>query len=259
MTRLKNFFNPNILIRNIKQENAEDFVSKIDYLREDLSHSGKEISDSARNLQLRNSKKIFNTAVEWGYIRANPFKKIKQVKSNNRNWHRITVDQFKAILQKTPTIRQKALYAIQYGCGLRSGEALNILIDGMNLNFQNSQINLFNRPGSKALPPFKLKDYESRSIAMPKWVNDLLLELYETLDPGCPFLFLTEDRWEKVQHRWYIMRKERRAREWLNRMLENNTLREFKRHCRQARSGGTGSFSAAGLTGKGFYLYLPQN
>ena len=234
VTRLKDFFFSDILIGNIKQEHAEQFISQVDYISKYLINSGKDISDSARNIQLRNSKKIFNKALEWKYIRTNPFENIKQVKSNNRNWHKISVDEFKAILEKTPTIRKKAFYAIQYGCGLRAGEALNILIDGMNLDFQNNQVNLFNRPGSKEIPPFKLKDYEARSIRMPEWVVALLLQLYEQTDPGCPFLFLTGKRWDRVKDRWIRMRKAGRSKQWQNLMLQNNALREFKRHCRNA-------------------------
>ena len=232
--RLKQFFNPNILIKNIKQEYAEEFISQVDFIRENLIISGKEISDSARNLQLRNSKKIFNKAVEWNYIRNNPFEKIKQVKANKRQWHRITIDEFKSILEKTTIIRQKAFYALQYGCGLRVGESLNILIDGINIDFQKNQINLVNRPGSKNLPTFKLKDYEARSVVMPKWVVNLLLQLYEEIEPGSPFLFLTEERWKIVKKKWDNMRKTGRTREWQNRMLVNNTLRQFETHCRNA-------------------------
>lgn len=184
-----------------------------------------------RNIQIRNCKRIFKKAVEWNYLRSNPFERVKQVKANKRQWHRITIEEFKSILHKTPTIRQKALYAVQYGCGLRVGEALNILMDGMNLDFDKNQINLFNRPASKELSPFKLKDYEARTVAMPIWVSNLLLQLYEETDPGSPFLFLTNERWEVVKKNWDNIRNSSRSREWDNGMLQNNTLREFKRHC----------------------------
>ena len=104
----------------------------------------------------------------------------------------------------------------------------------MNLDFQNNQVNLFNRPGSKDIPSFKLKDYEARSIRLPQWVVALLLQLYEQTDPGCPFLFLTKKRWDMVKDRWHRMRKAGRSRQWQNSMLQNNALREFKRHCRNA-------------------------
>ena len=81
INRLKNFFHPNILIGNIKQEHAEQFISQLSFIKDCLINSGKELSDSARNIQLRNSKKIFNKALEWNYIRFNPFSKIKQVLS----------------------------------------------------------------------------------------------------------------------------------------------------------------------------------
>ena len=66
---------------------------------------------------------------------------------------------------------------------------------------------------------------------MPIWVSNLLLQLYEETDPGSPFLFLTKERWEVVKKNWDNMRNSGRSREWDNGMLQNNTLREFKRHC----------------------------
>jgi integrase len=232
--RLKAFFSPNTLINNIKQEHCEQFISSLGYIRKNLVNSEKELSDSYKNIQLRNCKRIFNKALEWKYIRINPFDKIKQVKAVTRPWHRITVDEFHSILEKTPTLRKKVFYAVQFGCGLRMGEAINLLIDGQNLDFQNHQIHLFNRPATIELPPFTLKDFESRSIRTPDFVVNLLLQLYNEVDEGSPFLFLTRERWEKVKKRWDNMRKEKRSREWDNRNLCNNLLREFKRQCKNA-------------------------
>ncbi len=116
--------------------------------------------------------------------------------------------------------------------GLRSGCKFGKIL--LNLDFQNNQINLFNRPGSKDLPPFKLKDHESRTVKMPNWVAALLLELYEQIDPGCPFLFLAKKRFDLVKANWTKIRNAGLAREWKNRQFQNNTLRNFLRYCSNA-------------------------
>ena len=232
--RLIAFFNPHILIQHIRQDHAEEFIAQIDYVGKEYQGKEGHISDSARNIQLRNCKKIFNKAKEWKFIRSSPFASLKQVKATKKLWHRITISQFKSLLDNTPALKLKAFYAVMYGCGLRSGEALNLLANTRNIDFETNQIHLFSRPGTKDIPQFLLKDKEARSITMPQWVKTLLQELYQEHDPDCPFLFLTTERWQIVQKKWAKLRQEGRSKEWQNSMLVNNGLRKFKMYCTKA-------------------------
>jgi len=232
--RLKNHFNPDISIKNIRQEDAQEFISQIDFIHKYFVNRGKEMSDSTRSNQLRNCRKIFNVAVEWGYIRKNPFDNISQTIDDKKNWHYITPDEFESVLSKATNIRIKVLYAVQYGCGLRSGEALNLLWNRANIDFENNRITLVNRPGSLDIPPFILKDKEARSIPAPKWVIDLLTQLQSESQENCPFVFLTADRLIKIKEHWHKLVDKGRTREWQNRDLQNNTLRDFKKCCRRA-------------------------
>ena len=230
---LKNYFHPSVPIHRIKQEHAQEFIAQLGYVREDYAGKNEELSDSARNIRLRNCKKIFNTAVEWKYIAQNPFGNMKQVKPTTQIWHRITMDEFDAILEQTHTLRNQALYTVQYGCGLRLGEALNILKCG-NIDFKAGQISLHNRPATQDIPPFLLKDKEARTVPMPKRVSEMLKQLYQELDADCPFIFMTKERWNVVKQTWQKMRKEGRAREWQNWRLVCNPNRDFKRSCKRA-------------------------
>ena len=232
--RLLTYFHPSTPLQHIKQEHAQEFIAKITYIRKEYVGKNLEISDSARNIQLRNCKRIFNVAKQWKYIQESPFAGIKQIKAVKQSWHRITVSEFKALMDQIPNLRTKAFYAIMYGCGLRSGEALNLLTTGRNIDFESNQIHLFSRPGTKQVPPFILKDKEARSITMPNWVKTLLEELYEELDPNCPFLFLTPDRWQVVQSKWIKLREQGKSREWQNYMLMNNLHRDFQQCCSKA-------------------------
>ena len=68
---------------------------------------------------------------------------------------------------------------------------------------------------------------------MPHWLSKMLTQLQEQSEPGNPFVFLTPERWSRVKEKWAKMRREDRAKEWQNRDLCNNLLRDFKRMCRK--------------------------
>ncbi len=231
--RLTAFFGNNQLVRNIRQEDAEEFIAQVGYIQGYRCYEGKDMSDSAKNIQLRNSKKIFNKALEWHYIRANPFSPLSQVKAVKQTWHYISPEEFKSILAKMPTMK-KAFFAVQYGCGLRAGEVINILWNGINIDFETNRITLVNRPGSIDISPFRLKDYEQRSVPMPKWVVDLLLQLHDETNGSCPFVFITNDRWKDVKVKWDQYRKQGRQKDWENKILLNNSLIQFKKYCKDA-------------------------
>ena len=230
-TELKKYFCPTALIKSIRVEDAQGFVGSLELVNPFHVNKGKQLADSSRNRHLREAKSIFNAAVEWGYLRVSPFKKVKEVKPKKDEWHYISPTEFQAILQKTPKLRARAIYLVCYYCGLRSGEALNLLWDGLNVDFSSARINITGRRGSPELPLFSIKDYEVRSIPMPKRVVDILIKLQEEAEEGCPFVFLTRKRYEAVKARWNKMRQSGREKEWENRMLLPNVLRNFQWRC----------------------------
>jgi integrase len=232
--QLQDYFSPNTSIKNIRQEDCEMFIANLEPVDPRYIAKGKQFSDSSRSKHLRQAKKIFSTAQEWGYIRNNPFKKINLGKIRTKPWHYITVEQFNALINSTKNLRDKAVYGTMYWCGLRYGEAANLLWDGRNINFENNQIKIYNRPATKDIPPFDIKDYEVRTVPMNKWVVDILKKLRSQADKECPFVFLTTRRYEIVKKRWSDLLKEKKGRDWENRYLLNGVLRNFKARCRAA-------------------------
>ncbi len=123
-----------------------------------------------------------------------------------------------------------------YFCGLRSGEALNLLWDGVNIDFEQNKITLVNRAATQEIPPFKVKDYEERSVPMPQMVIDILTQLQAQSETKNPFVFLSKERFERIQKKvWQEKYLELgKAGDWESRYLLNNCLRDFKYHCRSA-------------------------
>ena len=218
----------------VNYEQAERFIATREIVHPIHRRKKTSLSAWGRNQHFRNARAIFNAAVKWGYIQRNPFAGMAQAKPDHQPWHFITPDEFKALLAIVPDIRTKALYSVMYGTGLRYGEAINLLWDGRNIDFERGKINITNRPPKENLPSFLIKDHEVRSAPMPQWVIDKLTELQAEAPEGCPFVFLSLERWERVQEKWFIMYHGGSEKKWQNRYLVNGVLNRFKKQCRLA-------------------------
>ena len=202
-------YGPSQAVQAITREAADRFVATRKIIHQD--HQGKQLSSWGRSKHHRNARAIFNKATRWGYIVENPFTGLQTKKLTSAPWQHLSPEAFKSLLSAVSDLRRRCLYAVQYGCGLRYGEGVNLLWDGRCLDFERGRVNIENRDGSKDVPPFRVKDYEARSIPMPQWVSDMLADLQAQAEQGCPFVFLTVERWELVRDKWRAMCAEGRA------------------------------------------------
>jgi integrase len=238
--RLLDYFGVSTSPKIIAQEQAEEFLAQIDYIHPYLVNKAKEPSASLRNRICRNCSALFNKAYDWHYIRTNPFSKIGQIDSGDQPWHYFTPEQFNSIITKTKDIKTKGLYAVMYGCGLRLGEAINLLDNGIDIDLGNNRINIVNRTGTKDIPIFTIKDKQARSVPIPHWVSKILIKIQAQAEEGCPFLFLSKNRYEIVQKNWHRYRAAGITSKWKNRNMANNILRDFKVRVRDAGIMATG-------------------
>lgn len=244
INRLKSYFSPYCHINSVRKEDAITFVNNLT-----LIDTGGKVADLTRSRHLRQCRRIFNVAKEWGYIRQNPFDGIKLGKPRKKDWHPIKMEQFGAILKavddyakvtrkneiadKTRILRLKTFYSVMYYCGLRFGEAANLLWDNDNLDFEQNQINIANRYLQKDIPHFKVKDYEARSISVPQKVMNVLKELEDKTEQGSPFVFLSPDAYERLLDRWHRY-CEQGGEDWENKKVISNSRKVFKRFCDKA-------------------------
>jgi integrase len=249
--RLNNYFGSHRNIKTINKSQAESFVFSTKLIR----HKNITIaSDSTRAKHLRNAKLIFNKGIDWDYLRKNPFKGILLGKIKKDKWHYITASEFKALINTIDNIKirknkksniteardfynkimLKAFYTVMYGCGLRFGEAANLLWTTENIDFEKSKITVTNRKSKNSMPPFYLKDHEERSINAPKWVMDSLKQLKDISNSNNPYVFLSDDRLKIVRANWELMVSQGTESKWLNSMIILNTNRKFKLYCKKA-------------------------
>jgi integrase len=226
--RLKHFFGRDCILRDINTKQAAVFVAE--QKSRSVGREGGELSDASREQIKRNCKCLFTAAVEWGLLAHNPFAALHSKKLAVSRWHRVTVKEYFALLNATPSLRKKVAYALLYTSGARMSEAYALTWDCVD--FDKGKLIITNYEGTNNTPPFIIKDHEARRIPLPKHTIDLLAEWQTQTPEGVPYILLTKERYEIVKAKWQQLRKE--GKPWRNRYLANNLLRDFKHHVKRA-------------------------
>ncbi len=199
ISRLKNYFGENCKLSEIVPQRVAMFIAEQKSLT--IGHEGRELSDSTREQIKRNSKALFEIAIEWGLLTTNPFKTLKSKKIAVKRWHRVTAQEYHALLavldprKKQPErLREKLAYAILYTTGIRCGEAFSLMWS--DVDFDSGYLIVANREGTNKLPPFHVKDHEARRIPLPKHTIDLLARYHTEAPEGVPYILLSKERYE---------------------------------------------------------------
>jgi len=227
LDRLYNYFGAERLLRTIDREAAKSFRAKLQL----LSSRKRELTQWTRHRILRNCKTLFREAVMDGKIIKSPFKDISRgLKLVPSEWYHLKPDEYQKLLDFTPKLHDKVLYALCYTAGLRLSEALALC--WADVDFDKSRVRIVNRAASETVPPFYVKDTDSRTVPLPKHTLDLLLQLHETAPERVPYVVLTKERYERILAKWKECRKI--GREWRNSYMANNTQRGFQKRLRLA-------------------------
>jgi len=231
--RLEDFFGSHRPLRDITRQQAEKFIVKAEY-RCPGHKSKTELAESSKMQIISTCKAMFNNAIEWDYVKSNPFKGIDWPEPTEQRFHSLTEDEENAIRKAAPTLRQKVLYDVYLTTGARLNEVLSRT--WADIDFDNEQMIISNRKGHPDLPSFRLKTRKGvnkqRKVPLSPGTIDLLTELQSEAPEGVPYVFLTQERYERVLKRWdQIGHKDKL---WKKHWLCNNVLRDFKLHCQKA-------------------------
>ena len=103
-----------------------------------------------------------------------------------------------------------------------------------NIDLEQGMVHIVNRVGSPDMPVFNIKDYESRSIKMPKFVIQAIEELKRVDGKSSPFLFMCKDQWERALERWHYFQEQGIVEQWNSKELAGSARRDFQSYCRLA-------------------------
>ena len=226
--RLLDYFGGRTLLLQVTPLTAERFIASL----KPLSGKG-ELSTSTRHRVLRNCRTMFNKAVAWEILNRNTFANVTAPKVITRGWHYLTPQEYKRLLKVAPSLRWRAFYALCYTAALRLGEVLSVL--WTDIDYDKKQVKVQRRPGTATMPPFEIKDKDSRSVDLPQQSINILEDLYtycQATQTGSPYIVLDKEQYERVKVKWQRYQKERRP--WKNQNLLNNVLTNFKRHLKKA-------------------------
>ena len=78
--QLKEYFSPNSIITTITKQQAQKFINTREITNGSHIKTGKQLSGWGREFYHKTAHTIFNCAIDWGYIRKNPFSGMKHIK-----------------------------------------------------------------------------------------------------------------------------------------------------------------------------------
>ena len=233
------FWGDHLLLRQVTPAMAYQFIAT----RTRISPYGTGYRPASRNRHLRNCKSAFRMAMEWGYIKENPFSHIRLEKVSPRRWHFLKPNEFQSLLNVVEDLRWKVFYLLAYTTGARFGELFNLTWP--DVDFERGAITIHHRPASPQMPPFFVKDHEDRILLLPKQARDAILAWQKVAPESVPYILLTTERWKRVKEKWDLCHtgkpwkynpktEQYEWTEWENRCMVNNVLRDMRTHARKA-------------------------
>ena len=158
---LEEYFGKNKVINDITVGEAKSFRVK-------LSQKNAEATVAGR---IKMAKCLFSAAVDFGYISASPFSKVKSGSQNNDRFQYIPKETIKAILDDVTCLEWKALIVLWRFAGLRSQEPLHLSWDCIDWGNRRMTVN---EPKNK------------RQRIIPLWpeVEEALSHLFEVAQEG---------------------------------------------------------------------------
>ncbi len=221
LKRLYDHFGQNMLMHKIDRRAAKTFLAGLT----PISSGEKSLGNWSRHRVLRHCKTLFKEAVKDGAVGSNPFDGIKRPKCTPSEWYYLKSEGFHKLLEVTPKLREKVLYALAYTAGLRESEALALYWS--NIDFDKGRVHITNRPATEMYPPFDVKDTDVRVIPLPKLTLNLLAQLQLESSGNVPFVLMDKQGCQRIRDKWQQCCKQ--GRPWLNRYWSNNVIRNFHR------------------------------
>lgn len=240
LDQLLDYFGGAKRVADIGRREAEAFVAT----RKRCDGRSGDLADWSRARHVIHCRALFAAAVDWRYLSENPFA-VKRSGSalslhpKGKPWQHIKPDQFQRMLALATDPQRRAAYWLMYGCGLRAGEAYNMMVS--NVDLANRRVHVVNRAASESIPPFTVKAErqssasKERSVPIPTVAIADLTEAVRVALKSGGFVVLRAERFQRMQEHWRLCRAGKPWlntslwRPWQNRDMMNNLLRDTKR------------------------------
>jgi len=148
------------------------------------------VSAATINIEQRTLKTMMNKAVEWDYLPASPFAKVKKIRVVEIPPKYFTRGEFDRLigLIKEPWLKDAALFSI--ATGIRQGELVNLRWTEVDLVRRVIMI--------QSSSTFRVKGNKARVVPLSSLALDVLQR--QSAHPMCPYVF--HKNWRKLDGNW---------------------------------------------------------
>lgn len=140
-----------------------------------MSKTSREMGSVTVDMHIRNSRTIFNHAVNDDIILFNPFDRLSKTVKAERAWHYVSGNEYEKLVDFAPNVNWQLLISLCRLAGLRRGEALNL--EWSDVNWESNHIRII------AKEEWQPKDKKSRRVPICPELQKLLLEAYDRAKP----------------------------------------------------------------------------
>lgn len=202
---LKERIGPGRLVRKITPIDARRFVSW--YRRRKVG--GRCISPATANKVLRECRRIFREAVNCRFIRGNPFGGIRQEKVGEKLWRHVPPEEYRRLIEASPSLRWKGMISLAYCCGLRLSAILNLT--WRDIDFEARTLRVARKRGENGTEDWAPKDKDARVVPLPAEPLGILRQMRTATQNGQPYVFVHD-----------------KGRAKGRRVMRNNVWRDFQ-------------------------------
>ncbi|GEM_PF-2945460 len=147
----------------------------------------KVVSLTTVNMDIRTLKATLEMAIDWGYIKENPFRRIKTIRQENKRTDYLDKDEFERLLFLVEEPFLKLIFKFAVLTGMRRGEIINL--QWKDVDFALKSITI------QSSEYYRVKHGKTRTIPINDEIVQLLHSIKERFDP---FVF-TLSTGEKIQ------------------------------------------------------------
>ncbi|MHC4574714.1 MAG: tyrosine-type recombinase/integrase [Planctomycetota bacterium] len=171
------YFGAERRIDQISRADARGFKTALaDNRFKSASKTGRAMGPVTVDMHIRNSRAIFNHAVNDDIILFNPFDRLSSTAKAERAWHYVSQDEYEKLIESAPNVNWRLLIALCRLAGLRRGEALNL--EWSDIDWERTLIRVV------AKENWQPKDKDSRRVPICPELQRLLLDAYNHAKPG---------------------------------------------------------------------------
>lgn len=181
---LKEFLGSRKILAKITPLDARRFIT---WYRQRRYH-GRKPAPATVNKLVRESQRIFREAVDCSLIRENPFAGVRQAKVGQSGWQYVAPDEYRRLVDASPSLRWRSMITLGYWCGLRLGEVLNLTWS--DVDFERDELRVVRKCASDRRAAWTPKDKDMRLVPLPEGAVSILAELQTAAADGQEYVFV---------------------------------------------------------------------